>query len=62
MILAADVSNAYVSIGCIDKRGIYFTSRFATVSGKTEDEYAVDLHRTLERNWTAASSPPLFRR
>ncbi|MCI6022854.1 MAG: type III pantothenate kinase [Candidatus Faecivivens sp.] len=50
MILAADVSNAYVSIGCIDKRGIYFTSRFATVSGKTEDEYAVDLHRTLEIN------------
>ncbi len=50
MILAADVSNTYISLGCIDKRGTYFTSRFATVSGKTEDEYAVDFHRTLELN------------
>ena len=50
MILAADVSNAYISVGCIGKRGTYFTSRFATVLSKTEDEYAIDFARTLELN------------
>ena len=50
MILAADVSNTYITLGCIGKRGIYFTSRYATVLEKTEDEYAVDFHRTLELN------------
>ncbi len=50
MILAADVSNAYISIGCIGKRGTYFTSRFATVRSKTEDEYAIDFARMLELN------------
>ena len=41
MILAADVSNAYISLGCIGNRGTYFTSRFATIPNKTEDEYEV---------------------
>ena len=50
MILAADVSNAYISLGCIGNRGTYFTSRFATISNKTEDEYAIDFLRTLELN------------
>ena len=45
MILAADISNAHITLGCIGSRGVYFTSRFATLVQKTEDEYAVDFYR-----------------
>lgn len=50
MILAAAVTNAHITLGCIGRRGIYLTSRFATVVHKTEDEYAVDFYRMLELN------------
>ena len=55
MILAADISNAYITLGCIGSRGIYFTSRFATLVQKTEDEYAVDFYRVLELNGVSAA-------
>lgn len=55
MILAADISNAYITLGCIGSRGVYLTSRFATVSRKTEDEYAIDFYRMLELNGVSPS-------
>ena len=55
MILAADISNAYITLGCIGSRGVYFTSRFATLVQKTEDEYAVDFYRVLELNGVSAA-------
>ena len=55
MILAADISNAHITLGCIGSRGVYFTSRFATLVQKTEDEYAVDFYRVLELNGVSAA-------
>ena len=55
MILAADISNAYITLGCIGSRGVYFPSRFATLVQKTEDEYAVDFYRVLELNGVSAA-------
>ena len=40
MILAIDIGNTNIVVGCIDKEKIYFTERVATVRTKTELEYA----------------------
>ena len=55
MILTADISNAYITLGCIGSRGVYLISRFATVARKTEDEYAIDFTRMLELNGVPVS-------
>ena len=48
MILALDVGNTNIVIGCIDKEKTYFIERLSTVRTKTELEYAVDIKTVLD--------------
>lgn len=48
MILALDVGNTNIVIGCIDKDNIYFEGRVATDLHKTETEYAVMFKNILD--------------
>lgn len=49
MILAFDVGNTNITIGCIDyNKKIHFISRLSTDIYKSEDEYAVDLKNILD--------------
>ena len=48
MILAIDIGNTNIVVGCIDKDKIYFTERVATVRTKTELEYAIDIKTILD--------------
>ena len=41
MILALDIGNTNVVLGCIADGEILFTERMATDSGKTELDYAI---------------------
>ena len=50
MILALDVGNTNICIGCIDKDGVQLTARVATDRMKTEDEYAVIIGSILRIN------------
>ena len=43
MILAIDIGNTNIVVGCIDREKIYFVERLSTVRTKTELEYAIDL-------------------
>ena len=47
MILAIDVGNTNIVVGCIDDRKTYFIERLSTNRTKTELEYAVDLKMFL---------------
>ena len=48
MILALDIGNTNVVLGCIEDGKILFTERMATDSGKTELDYAISLKMVLE--------------
>ena len=48
MILAIDIGNTNIVVGCIDEEKIYFTERLSTVRTKTEQEYAVELKTVLD--------------
>lgn len=48
MILAIDIGNTNIVVGCIDKEKIYFIERLSTVRTKTELEYAIDLKTVLD--------------
>ncbi len=48
MILAIDIGNTNIVIGCIDKDKTHFIERLSTVRTKTELEYAVDIKIVLE--------------
>ncbi len=48
MILALDVGNTNIVIGCIDGENIYFEGRLATDKNKTEMEYAVMFKNILD--------------
>lgn len=48
MILALDVGNTNIVLGCIDKDNIYFEGRLATDCSKTEMEYAVMFKNILD--------------
>ena len=48
MILAFDIGNTNVVLGCIADGKILFTERMATDSGKTELDYAISLKMVLE--------------
>ena len=48
MILAVDVGNTNIVMGCIDKEKIYFVERAATDIAKTELEYAIQIKTVLE--------------
>ena len=47
MILAIDIGNTNIVVGCIDKEKIYLTERISTIRTKTELEYAIDIRRFL---------------
>ncbi len=47
MILALDVGNSNIVIGCIDGEKIHFISRLTTDSGRTSDEYAISIQSIL---------------
>ena len=48
MILAVDIGNTHIVLGCIDDEKTYFIERLSTVRTKTELEYAVDLKTVLD--------------
>lgn len=48
MILAIDIGNTNIVIGCIEKERIYFVERVSTNSSKTELEYVVEFKTLLE--------------
>lgn len=50
MILALDVGNTNIVMGCIDENKIHFQGRFSTDKQKTELEYAVMFKNILELN------------
>ena len=48
MILAIDIGNTNIVIGCCDDEKIYFVERLSTDPGKTELEYAISFKNVLE--------------
>ena len=48
MILAIDIGNTNIVVGCIDDEKTYFIERLSTVRTKTELEYAVDIKTVLD--------------
>lgn len=48
MILAIDIGNTNIVVGCIDQKKTYFIERLSTVRTKTELEYAVDIKTILD--------------
>ena len=48
MILALDIGNTNIVIGCIDREKTYFIERLSTDRKKTELEYAVDIKTVLD--------------
>lgn len=48
MILAIDIGNTNIVIGCCDKEKIYFVERLSTNNTKTELEYAISFKNVLE--------------
>ncbi len=48
MILAVDMGNTNICVGCVDDNKIHFTERIATDTHKTELEYAVLIKTILE--------------
>lgn len=48
MILAIDIGNTNIVIGCIDKGKRIFIERLSTVHTKTELEYAIDIKNVLD--------------
>lgn len=48
MILAIDMGNSNIVIGCIDNKKIYFVERLSTDKSKTALEYAVGFKTVLE--------------
>ena len=47
MILAIDIGNTNIVLGCIDSTQIYFTERLSTVRSKTALEYAIAIKEML---------------
>lgn len=48
MILAIDVGNTNIVIGCMNEKEIFFIERISTNRTKTELEYAVDIRTVLD--------------
>ncbi|MDI9492950.1 MAG: type III pantothenate kinase [Bacillota bacterium] len=48
MIIAIDVGNTHIVMGCLDKDNIYFAARVSTDRVKTEDEYAITLKNLFQ--------------
>ena len=50
MILAIDIGNTNICIGCIDEKKCYFIERLSTDRSKTDLEYAVSFKNVIELN------------
>ena len=48
MILAIDIGNTNIVLGCIDQDRCVFVERLSTVRTKTELEYAIDIKNVLD--------------
>ena len=48
MILAVDIGNTNIVLGCIEQEKIYFVERVSTNISKTELEYVVELKTLLD--------------
>ena len=48
MILAIDIGNTNIVVGCIEEEKIYFIERISTNQTKTELEYAIDLKTIID--------------
>ena len=48
MILAIDIGNTNIVVGCFDKNDVLFVERVSTDHKKTELEYAISLKNVLE--------------
>lgn len=48
MILAINVGNTNITVGCIDRKQTYFIERISTQLNKTELEYAITLKNIME--------------
>ena len=48
MILALDVGNTNIVIGCLDDDRIYFVGRLATDLSRTDDDYAISFKNLME--------------
>lgn len=48
MILAIDIGNTNIVIGCIDEKKLYFIERLASDKKKMELEYAIDIKMVLD--------------
>ena len=48
MILAIDIGNTNIVIGCLHKEKTCFVERLSTVRTKTELEYAIDIKTVLD--------------
>ena len=48
MILAIDIGNTNIVIGCIEEQNCLFVERLSTVMTKTELEYAIDIKNVLD--------------
>ena len=48
MILAIDIGNTNICVGCVDSERVDFIERISTVRTKTELEYAVDIKTILD--------------
>lgn len=48
MVLAIDIGNTNIVMGCVDQENIYFIARLATNHLKTQEQYAVEIKSILE--------------
>lgn len=48
MILAIDIGNTNIVIGCVDEERTYFIERLSTIKTKMELEYAIDIKMVLD--------------
>lgn len=66
MILAIDIGNTNIVVGCIDEQETCFVERISTSTDQTTLEYAITFKNILElyhinpKGWRARSSPLWF--
>ena len=48
MILAIDIGNTNIVLGCVDDNKTYFIERLSTIKTKMELEYAIDIKMVLD--------------
>ena len=61
MILAIDIGNTNIVIGCVDQEKTYFIERISTDRSKTELEYAIMIKNVLDCRQRSGRWDCLFR-